>query len=204
MEHIATNNPTIYGMIAEFSEPEQIVVAATKARSEGYRRMDAYTPYPIHGLDEALDFHDARVPWMIFGFGVLGAAFGYGMQYFTSTPTLEGLIKKFVPITFDVGIRNIPYAMNVGGRPFHSWPSFIPVAYECTILFAGLSAVFGTLILCGFPKLYHPIFNAKNIDRASVDKYFLCIEATDPKFDLEDTEIFLKSLGADSVSEVAP
>ena len=204
MEHIAANTPTVYGMIAEFSEPDQIVVAAERARAEGYRRMDAYTPFPVHGLDEALDFHDWRVPWMIFLAGLTGCAFGYGLQFFTATPTLEGFIKKFIPITWDVGLRNIPYAMNVGGRPFHSWPSFIPVAYECTILFAGVTAVFGTLALCGFPKPYHPIFNAKNFNRATVDKYFLCIEATDPKFDLEDTAIFMKSLGADSVSEVEP
>jgi hypothetical protein len=192
----------IYGLVAEFSEPEQILHAAERAKEEGYRRLDAYTPFPVHGLAEALEFHDPKVPWMIFIAGVIGASAGYGLQLSTATPLLEPILKKLIPITGDVVVRNLPYPMNVGGRPFHSWPSFIPVTYELTILFASLAAFFGTLYLNGMPRPYHSIFNAPNFERASQDKFFLCIEAVDPQFNIETTATFLQSLGADAVSEV--
>lgn len=191
-----------YGIIAEFSDAEQILHAAERAKEEGYRIMDAYTPFPVHGLDEALDFHDWRVPWFIFLAGIVGATAGYSLQLSTATPLLEPLLKKMIPITGDVVVRNMPYPMNVGGRPFHSWPSFIPVTFELTILFAALTAFLGTLLLNGLPRPHHPVFNAKNFDRASQDKFFLCIEASDPKFNVETTAAFLRSLGADEVSEV--
>jgi len=191
---------TLYGVIAEFSDADQIVVAAEKARSAGYRNMDAYTPFPVHGLDEALAFHDAKVPWMIFIAGCIGALTGYSLQLFTSTPILEPILKQ--PFITDVVMRNIPYPMNIGGRPYHSWPNFIPVAYELTILFAAGAAFFGMLILNGFPKPYHPVFNAPNFERATLDRFFLCIEARDPLFDLQGTSDFLRGLGADAVAEV--
>ena len=191
---------SLYGLVAEFSDADQIVVAAEKARAAGYRMMDAYTPFPVHGLAEKLEFHDAKVPWMIFLAGCMGAGAGYSLQLFTATPLLEPILKQ--PFIKDVIIRNIPYPMNVGGRPFHSWPSFIPVTYELTILFAAGAAFVGMLILNGLPKPYHSIFNAPNFDRASLDKFFLCIEASDPRFDVEDTAQFLRGLGADAVSEV--
>ena len=191
---------SLYGLVAEFSDPEQIVAAARKARAAGYRIMDAYTPFPVHGLAEELDFHDAKVPWMIFLAGCMGAGAGYSIQLFTATPLLEPILKH--PFIKDVIIRNIPYPMNVGGRPFHSWPSFIPVTYELTILFAAGAAFVGMLILNGLPRPYDSIFNTPNFDRASLDKFFLCIEARDPRFDIEDTAQFLRGLGADVVSEV--
>lgn len=193
---------SLYGLVAEFSDADAIVAAAQKARDAGYRRMDAYTPFPVHGLDDALDFHDKRVPWLIFLAGCAGAGAGYSLELFTSTPILEPILKS--PFIKDVVLRNIPYPMNIGGRPYHSWPSFIPVAYELTILFAAGMAFFGMLILNGFPRPYHSIFNTPNFDRATLDKFFLCIEANDPKFDIEATGQFLRGLGADVVSEVEP
>lgn len=178
----------VYGVIAEFSDPEEIVVAAHRVREAGYKRMDAYSPYPVHGLSEAIGFRDPRVPWMIFLGGVAGAVTGFGLQSFInawgSTSTFSG------------------YPMNVGGRPYIPWPSFIPVTFECTILFAALVAVFGTLALNGLPRPYHSIFNASNFDLASQDKLFICVEADDPQFDEQKTAEFLKEIGAVDVELV--
>lgn len=199
MESSSTQS-SLYGLVAEFSDADQIVAAAAKSRAAGYRIMDAYTPFPVHGLAEAFDFHDAKVPWMIFIAGCIGACTGYSMQLFTSTPLLEPILKtRFLT---DVVLRNVPYPMNIGGRPWHSWPSFIPVTFELTILFAAGAAFVGMLFLNGLPKPYHSIFNTPNFDKATLDKFFLCIEATDPKFDIESTAAFLRDLGADVVSEV--
>jgi hypothetical protein len=200
METPVTTN-ILYGVVAEFHNADTIVAAADKARAAGYRRMDAYTPFPVHGLAEALEFHDARVPWMIFIAGCVGCCAGYSLQLFTSTPLLDPILKQ--PFITDVVLRNFPYPMNIGGRPYHSWPSFIPVSYELTILLAALTAFFGMLALNGFPKPYHPIFNARNFERATLDRFFLCIESRDPLFDLDRTSQFLLSLGADQVSQVA-
>jgi hypothetical protein len=171
----------LYGLIAEFNDPHDLVHAAEAAREAGYRKMDAYTPFPVHGLAEAMHFDDWRLPWMIFFAGVAGAATGFGLQVYTSC--------------FD-------YPWNVGGKPNFSWPQFIPITYELTILFAGLTAVFGMIALNGLPRPHHPIFNAPRFERASSDLFFLCIEAADGLFDREGTEQFLRSLGPQAVSEV--
>ncbi|HZO87624.1 MAG TPA: DUF3341 domain-containing protein [Chthonomonadaceae bacterium] len=173
--------PSIFGLVAEFREPEEIVEAAKHAREAGYRQMDAYTPFPVHGLSEALDFEDNRVPWIIFLSGLSGAILGYLMQVFISV---------------------VDFPLNVGGRPYHSWPAFVPVTFECTILLASFGATIGMLALNGLPRPYHPIFNAPRFELASQDRFFLCIEATDPKFDRERTEQFLEGLHPVSVSEV--
>ncbi len=173
--------PKIYGIIAEFDDPDALIAAAGRAREDGYRNMDAYTPFPVHGLAEALDFKDNRLPWMIFLAGIAGAFGGFGLQYFVSV---------------------IDYPLNVGGRPLNSWPLFIPVTFECTILLAAATAVFGMLFLNGFPRPHHPIFNAPNFERASQDGFFLCIEADDPQFDPRRTRLFLERLDARSVNEV--
>lgn len=191
---------TLYGVMAEFSDADTIVDAALKTRAAGYRIVDAYTPFPVHGLAEALEFYDKKVPWMIFIAGCLGACAGYSLQLFTSTPLLEPILRqKFIT---DVVLRQFPYPMNIGGRPYHSWPSFIPVTFELTILFAAGTAFLGMLILNGLPRPYDSVFNAPNFERASLDKFFLCIESRDPKFDAESTAQFLRGLGADAVSEV--
>jgi hypothetical protein len=172
---------SLYGLVAEFKDPEDILQAAKRVREAGYRRMDAYTPFPVHGMDEAIAFEDNRVPWTIFICGLLGAAGGYFLQYYISV---------------------MDFPINSGGRPYHSWPAFIPVTFECTILLASFGAFIGMLAYNGLPKPYHPIFNAPRFELASQDRFFLCIEAADPKFDREETERFLESLKPQLVSAV--
>jgi hypothetical protein len=176
--------PGIYGLMAEFHSPAEVVEAAHLVRGAGYRKVDAYSPYPIEALSEALDFHHSRLPLLVLIGGIVGLVAGYGLQYWASV---------------------IEYPMNIGGRPFHSWPSFIPPAYETTILFAALTAVLGMLALNGLPEPYHPVFNVPNFALASRDRFFICIEATDPRFDREATRRLLESLpGASDITEVQP
>src|SRR5688572_28260247 len=174
--------PTLYGMVAEFDEPTSLVAAAHSAYAAGYRKMDAYSPIPIEELHEALGFHHTKLPMIVLAGGIAGLLLGYGLEYWTSA---------------------IAYPMNVGGRPFHSWPSFIPVAFETTILGAALAAVLGMLALNGLPMPYHPIFNAPRFALASRNRFFLCIEARDPKFERDETQRFLEGLNPRGVSEVA-
>lgn len=167
--------------MAEFDKPEALLAATRRAYEEGYRKMDAYTPYPIEELSEALGFRRNRLPLIVLIGGLLGAIGGYGLMYWTSV---------------------IDYPINVGGRPFNSWPSFIPITFETTVLIASLSAVLGLLALNGLPMPNHPVFNTPNFEMASRDRFFLCIEADDPRFDHERTMNFLKSLNAREVTDV--
>jgi len=173
--------PPIYGLLAEFDTPAGLVAAAERARKEGYRCMDAYAPYPVEGLAEALKFHHTRVPLLTLIGGIVGGLAGYFMQYW---------------------IAAINYPLNIGGRPLHSWPAFIPVTFELTILGAALSAVLGMLGLNGLPMPYHPVFHVPRFALASRDRFFLCVEATDPKFDRQTTQRFLESLDSRGVFEV--
>ena len=175
------SRPPIYGLLAEFDTPTELVTAVRKARAEGYRVMDAYSPFPIEELAEALHFHDRRLPMIVLAGGVTGGCLGYLLQYWTSAVT---------------------YPLNVGGRPFHSWPSFIPVTFETTVLFAAISAVLGMLALNGLPMPYHPVFNVARFALASRDQFFLCIEAIDPHFDRAITRRFLERLDPQSIAEV--
>jgi hypothetical protein len=170
-----------YGIIAEFEDSEDLVHAAAAAKEAGYKRMEGYSPFPVHGLSDAIGFKDNRVPWIVFLAGLTGAVGGFSMQYYISV---------------------IDLPLNVGGRSLSSVPSFFPVTFECTILFAVLSAFGSVLALNLLPQPYHPIFNAKNFERASQDRFFLCIEADDPLFDDEGTKEFLQSLHPIEVSEV--
>jgi len=174
--------PAIYGLMAEFETPGQLVTAAGGARAAGYRKMDAYTPYPVEGLAEALQFGATRVPLLTLLGGIIGCLGGYGMQYW---------------------IAAVNYPQNIGGRPLNSWPAFIPVTFELTILGAALAAVLGMLALNGLPMPYHPVFNVPRFALASRDRFFLCIEAKDPKFDRQATAQFLKSLTPREISEVS-
>ena len=175
--------PTLHGLMAEFETPTALVAAATKARLAGYRKMDAYSPIPIEALDEALDLKRTRLPMLVFLGGVAGCLAGFGLEYWASA---------------------IEYPMNIGGRPFNSWPQFIPVTFETTVMGAALTCFFGMWALNGLPKPYHPVFNVPAFARASTDRFFLCIEAEDPKFDREATWQFLEGLHPVGVSEVAP
>ena len=172
---------SIYGIVAEFSDPDRLVEAANISRESGYRNMDAYSSFPIHGLAEALGFEDGRIPWLAFFRGLTGFAVGFLLLYYVNV---------------------IDYPLNVGGRPLLSWPQFIPIIFECTVLVTGLTVFIGQWTLNGLPRPYHSIFNARNFERASQDKFFLCIEARDAQFDAVETARFLRGLGADDVSEV--
>jgi hypothetical protein len=172
----------VYGFLTEFNTPGELVHATEMAYREGYRRMECYTPYPVEEAAEALRFHKTRVPLVT----LLG-----GMMGLTTAFLMETWINVW------------GYPLNIAGRPLFSWPAFIIPAYEWTILFAGLSAGFGMIAQCGLPQTYHPVFNAPNFrNGATTDKFFLCIEAFDPKFSLGDTRAFLEQFHAVSVVEV--
>jgi hypothetical protein len=173
--------PPIYGLLAEFDTPTELVVAVRKARAEGYRVMDAYTPFPVEEVAEALHIHDRRLPLLVLLGGMTGMAGGYLLQYWTSV---------------------IDYPLNVGGRPLHSWPAFLPVTFETTVLVAALTAVLGMLALNGLPMPYHPVFNVPRFALATRDQFFLCIEGTDPLFDVQQTRRFLHRLDPIGVYEV--
>lgn len=173
--------PALYGVMAEFDNPDALLEATRRAYEDGYRKMDAYTPYPIEELSEALGFHRNRLPLVVLIGGILGGIGGYLLMYWTSV---------------------IDYPINVGGRPFNSWPSFIPITFETTVLIAALSATLGMLALNGLPMPHHPVFNAPNFALASRDRFFLCIEADDPRFDHNATTDFLKGLNAREVTDV--
>lgn len=171
----------LFGLLAEFVTAEELLAATRRARAEGYRRMEAYTPLPVEGLAEALDFHDRKLPLIVLIGGIAGAMAGFGLQYWCSV---------------------IAYPLNIGGRPLNSWPAFIPITFEVTVLVAALSAVLGMLALNGLPMPYHPVFNVPGFALASRNRLFLLIETRDPKFDKEKTREFLKSLHAREVSDV--
>jgi Protein of unknown function (DUF3341) len=180
MAHAAPTS-TRYGLLAEFDSADALLGAAKRVTSAGYTKTDAFSPMPIHGLAEAIGFHENLVPKVILGGGIAGLAAGFGLQYWTQV---------------------IAYPMNIGGRPTFSWVSWIPPMFEMTILFAASAAVFGMLALNGLPQPYHPVFNAKRFSLASQDKFFLVIEAADPKFNLDQTRAFLSSLQAREVVDV--
>ena len=167
--------PVLYGLVAEFDDTKPLVKAAKRAYKEGYRVLDAYSPFPIHGLSEAIGFKKTAIPAIMLTSGLSGALGGYLMQ------------------AVSMG-WHYPYI--IGGRPYVSWPSFIPVTYECGILSAGIAGTLAMILLNGLPRYHHPIFNAKNFENATRDGFFLCIEATDPKFDLATTRAFLEAQGA--------
>jgi hypothetical protein len=170
-----------WGLLAEFETPEELLHAARNARAEGYRRMDAYTPFPIHGLSDAMGFRPTKLPLIVLAGAVIGCVAALGTMWFSAT---------------------IHYPLNVAGKPYASWPMFIPITFELTVLFAALFAVFGMLGMNGLPMPYHPVFNAPRFAFASRDRFFLCIESRDALFDLGNTRAFLHRLGAREVVEV--
>jgi len=172
----------IYGLLAEFNTPGELVRATEAAHAEGYRRMECYTPYPVEEAADALHFHKNRVPLVTLIGGLMGVTTAFLMETW---------------------INVWSYPLNIAGRPLFSWPAFIIPAYEWTILFSGLSAAFGMFALNGLPQLYHPLFNAPSFrSGATTDKFFLCLEATDPKFAIMETRAFLDQFAPASVVEV--
>ncbi|HWE85734.1 MAG TPA: DUF3341 domain-containing protein [Terracidiphilus sp.] len=173
-----------YGLMAEFDDPGDLVRAARQSYQDGWRRMDCYSPYPVEEAAEAIGFDRSRdkVPLVTLIGGLMGLTAMYLLE---------------------IWINTLAYPLNIGGRPLYSWPAFIIPAYEWTILWAGLSAAFCMVALNGMPALYHPVFNAPNFrDGATVDKFFLCLEALDPKFDLIEARKYLESFQPLSVVEV--
>jgi hypothetical protein len=171
----------IYGLFAQFKEPESLLAAAVRARKEGYKKIEAFSPYPVAGIKQVLDFPKDRVALATLMGGIIGGMGGFFMQWYANV---------------------IDYPLNVGGRPDNSWPSFIPITFELTILGAALSAGLGMLAMNGLPKPYYPTFNAKEFLRASKDGFFLCINADDPQFDRQKTRAFLCELRPQTWGEI--
>lgn len=182
MSHGApVNVHPVYGLMAEFDTPTDVLLAAKKVYAEGYRRIDAYSPQPVHGLAEAIGFEKNRVAFVCLVGGLLGLLTAYALQ---------------------VWINLVAYPLNIGGRPLYSWPSFVIVCFELTILFGGLSAAIGMFAMNGLPLPYHPVFNVPQFAAASRDRFFICIESVDPKFEMAATRSFLESLSPESIAEV--
>jgi len=177
----AATTSALHGLMAEFPSAEELLNAAHKVHEAGYRDVDAYSPFPIHGMDEALALPKSWIPLLVLIGSLAGTALGFGLEYWVSV---------------------IDYPLMVGGKPFFSWPAFVPVAYETTILLGGLTAAIGMLAINGLPRPYHPVFNVERFTLAMSDRFFLCIEATDPKFHREETKNFLEGLHPYQVSEV--
>ena len=172
---------TLYGLMAEFEEHEELLKATRRAYAEGYRRMDAYSPFPVEGLAEALGHENSAIPLFTLAGGIIGGLGAYFMEWIAMAKL---------------------YPLNVGGRPHNSWPNFIPVTFELTVLIASVAAFLGVFILNRLPQPHHPVFNVPEFERASIDRFFLCIEAEDPKFSVTETRKFLEGMKACKVSEV--
>ncbi len=171
----------LFGLIAEYETADALIDAIHRVKEGGYRKMEAYTPFPVHEVTEALDFHQTWVPWLVLGGGIIGMITGYGLQYWTQV---------------------IAYPLNVGGRPFHSWPLFFPVTFEMTILFAAFAGVFGMLAMNGLPMPYHPVFNVERFTQVSRDSFFLLLPAYDPQFSYASARSLLASTQAREVFDV--
>jgi hypothetical protein len=177
------SKPPIYGLMAEFDNPTDLVRACHAAREHGYRKMDAYTPYPVEEVTDALHLHKNKLSLIVLLGGLCGGLTGFLLQTY---------------------ITVFHFPTNIAGRPLWSWPSYIVITFELTILFASFAATFGLLGLCGFPEPYHPVFNVPRFSLASRTHFFLCIESKDPLFDLEKTKDFLTGLGPAEIVEVEP
>lgn len=180
MSHATNQEQPIYGYLAEYEYAEPLVAAAKAARAEGFQMMECYTPMPVHGLSDVLGYKNKVATLVLIG-GIAGLLAGFGLCYWVSV---------------------MRYPLDIGGRPFNSWPAFVVPAFECTILFASLTAVFGMLALNGLPQPYHPLFNVPRFNEATRSRFFLLIAASDPKFDMTKTREFLAGLAPVSVSEV--
>jgi hypothetical protein len=171
----------IYGLLAEFETPEEVLDAARRARDAGFQSLDAFTPIPVEGLAEAIGFGWTSLPLVVMVCGIFGGVGGFGMCWYANV---------------------ISFPLIIGGKPFNSWPMWIPITFELTILGAALGATFGMLVMNGLPRPYHPVFNVERFALASRDRFFLCVKARDKKFDLQTTKAFLEGLHAQGVFEI--
>jgi hypothetical protein len=176
-----TKASRLYGVMAQFDSPSRLVAAARETHAAGYRQINGYSPFPIEELSEAIGFTRTSLPLIVLVGGIIGGLGGFFMQYWMEV---------------------VDYPLNVGGKPFNSWPAFIPITFECTVLAAAFAAVFGMLALNKLPQPYHPVFNAPNFALATRDSFFLVIESKDPKFSHDEVMHFLKSLEASDVCDV--
>lgn len=183
LETKVTAQAELYGLVAEFEEPDELLRAAERAHEAGYREMDAYTPMPIEGLAEAIGFRRTLIEQIVFVAGLLGATGGFMLCWWMTV---------------------VAYPHIVAGRPLNSWPAYVPITFESMVLVSCITAVIGMLMLNGLPHPYHPLFNVKEFERASRDRFFLCIETKDPKFNMDETRSFLESLEPLEVMEVEP
>ena len=180
--HADAHEPAVHGLLAMFETADGMTHAVEKAAAAGYTRMDCFSPYPVGEAADALKFPKSEMGAIMFLGGLTGACAGFFMQYWCNT---------------------YGYSLNIGGRPYLSWPSFIPITFEMMVLTTALSGLFGLIALCGLPRYNHPLFNSANFDRATKDRFFLCIEAIDPKYSAADTKAFLESLNPEAVEEVS-
>ena len=180
-ESSSAANGDLYGLVAQFGSVESLLTAARRVRDAGYTRTDAYTPFPIEGLDEELGIQPSRLGWVVLLAGVGALLGGFFMEWWANTSY---------------------YPLNIGGRPMNAWPNFIVIMYELTILTSAFTAGLFMLYRNGLPRLHHSIFNTPNFDNASRDKFFLCIETIDPQFERHQTRAFMESLTPERISEV--
>lgn len=176
-----TTVPALHGLLAEFDQADGVLHATQQAYGAGYRRMDAYTPFPVEGLSESLGFRRTRLPLLTLAGGIIGCISAFAMMYYPNV---------------------ISYPMNIGGRPHNSWPAWVPIMFELTVLGAALFSVFGMLALNGLPQPYHPVFNVPEFKLATMDRFFLCIESRDPQFNLAETRRFLEQQHPQRIFEV--
>ena len=182
MAHTPETSNALHGVMAEFDTAQAVVEAARKTMRQGFSRVEAYTPIPIEELNDIIHKKRTVLPKLVLTGGLTGMATGFVLQYWASV---------------------IEYPMNVGGRPYATWPAFVVPSYELTILFSSLAAAIGMFALNGLPQPYHPVFNVERFSMASSDKFFLVIESADPRFDHAGTTRFLQDLGAKGVYDVA-
>ena len=181
MERTSKGTEGLFGLLAEFDTPKQLYGACERVRDEGYKKWDAHTPFPVHGLEKAMGLRASVLPWIVLVMGLAGASGAMLLQWWVSAKA---------------------YPVVVAGKPYFSWQAFVPVAFELMVLFAAIGAVFGMFALNKLPQLYHSLFRSRRFERASNDKFFISIEATDPKFDRVESATFLKDVGATHVELV--